>query len=69
MCVGKFLFNNYKQACSIIHVYTPELEEFKAAYSFSDADFEQWHQEESEWLASWSKEPTEDTEGVVCGSP
>ena len=33
MCVGKFLFNNYKQARSIIHVYTPELEEFKAVYA------------------------------------
>ena len=60
VCIGKFLFNNYKQAHSIIYVYSPELEAFKAVYGFGAADFEQWHHEESEWLASQCKEPAED---------
>ena len=59
--VGKFLFNNYKQACSVFNNYTPELEAFKTVYGFCRADFEQWHHKESKWLASQFKEPVEDT--------
>jgi hypothetical protein len=58
------LFNNYKQALSIIHEYTPKVERFKAVFHVEDSDFESWRQEELNYLENLSKEPKRDAEVV-----
>jgi hypothetical protein len=49
---GRFLYNNYKQALDIISKNTPELDLFKRTNNVVDDDFEQWHQEELDYLRS-----------------
>jgi hypothetical protein len=55
--VGRFLFNNYKQALDIINKGMTELAKFKALMSFDDNDFEAWHREELVYLKDCTSEP------------
>ncbi|KAF8510085.1 hypothetical protein JB92DRAFT_2728674, partial [Gautieria morchelliformis] len=55
-----FMYNNYKQALSIINEYIPEVEAFKSAHGYIDEDFISWHDEEFTYLANSGKEPPED---------
>ncbi|KAF7964652.1 hypothetical protein HWV62_4415, partial [Athelia sp. TMB] len=43
---GSFMFNNYKQALMIIKDYTPQIAAFKAQFLVTDADIEQWINQE-----------------------
>ncbi|KAF8581168.1 hypothetical protein K439DRAFT_1647970 [Ramaria rubella] len=44
--LSKFIYNNYKQATSLIADYLPEVEAFQAVHGYMDAAFHSWHQEE-----------------------
>ncbi|KAI5985604.1 hypothetical protein EDD15DRAFT_2390125 [Pisolithus albus] len=63
--LSKFLYNNYKQALDIVNTLGPVVEELKASLEITDADFERWNQEESEYLARVSKEQPEDIEQAM----
>jgi hypothetical protein len=63
--VGRFLYNNYKQALAIISEYGPEIEHFKAIHSLEDADFERWHTEELEYLESAHTESVTDIAAIT----
>ena len=55
---GKFLFNNYKQAITIISDYTPDIIALKAVMpGLADEDFVKWKEEESQYLRSLRQEP------------
>lgn len=58
--IGKFLYNNYKQALAIIEEYTPEVAHFKSIHGFEDADFIKWHAEQLEYLTNLKDEPETD---------
>jgi Kyakuja-Dileera-Zisupton transposase len=47
---GKFLYNNYVQALSIIKEYSKEIDNFKTTRGFSNEDFENWRTEELDYL-------------------
>ncbi|KAF8481388.1 hypothetical protein JB92DRAFT_3085880 [Gautieria morchelliformis] len=55
-----FMYNNYKQALSIINEYIPEVEAFKSAHGYTDEDFIYWHDEEFTYLSNSGKEPPGD---------
>ncbi|KAI0751728.1 hypothetical protein C8Q80DRAFT_1098477 [Daedaleopsis nitida] len=58
--LGRFSYNNYRQALAIIEEYTPLVDAFKNERHLEDSDFERWIEEEHEYLQSLSKEPDED---------
>jgi hypothetical protein len=58
--LGKFLYNNYKQALGIISSYVPEIERFKQTFGYQDDDFLRWRDEEIEYLSNLSREPEHD---------
>ncbi|EGO30757.1 hypothetical protein SERLADRAFT_404785 [Serpula lacrymans var. lacrymans S7.9] len=43
---GRFLLNNYRQAISIIHDYSPVVEKFQTLHNISNTDFVRWNLEE-----------------------
>lgn len=47
---GKFLYDNYKQALSIIAEYDPQVSAYCQANDISNSDFDVWHKEELEYL-------------------
>ncbi|TFK59525.1 hypothetical protein BDN72DRAFT_944548, partial [Pluteus cervinus] len=47
----KFIHDNYRQALKIIEVNVPKLDDFKATFGFSGADFESWYREEKAYLS------------------
>jgi hypothetical protein len=61
---GSFLFNNYKQALTIIAEYTPQVELFKSQFQITDKDFEQWRRDEFSYLTQLSKDPEHDVLAV-----
>ncbi|KAG2341415.1 hypothetical protein BDR05DRAFT_1001795 [Suillus weaverae] len=63
--IGKFLYNNYKQALAIIDDLTPAVEELKLALKITDADFERWNTEELEFLENVAEESDEDIEAMA----
>jgi hypothetical protein len=64
--VGKFLFNNYKQAITIISDYTPDINALKAIMpGLSDEDFVKWREEELQYLRSLRQEPEYDVQVVA----
>ncbi|KAF8497296.1 hypothetical protein JB92DRAFT_3224434 [Gautieria morchelliformis] len=58
--LSNFMYNNYKQALSIINEYIPEVEAFKSAHGYTDEGFISWHDEEFTYLSNSGKEPPED---------
>lgn len=58
--IGKFIYDNYRQALKIIREYTPELDMFKQLHGITDSDFVKWHEEQISYLKSLKKEPEED---------
>lgn len=50
LILGKFLYDNYKQALSIIAEYEPQISAYCQANDLSESDFETWHKEELEYL-------------------
>jgi hypothetical protein len=63
--IGKFLYNNYKQALRIINEFTPTVEELKTQLKISDSDFERWNAEEAEYLGNLAKEPDFDIQSTA----
>jgi hypothetical protein len=61
---GNFLLNNYKQALKIIKEYGPEVEAFKTQLAISDTTFEEWLNNEREFLLALKDEP--DEWGLKC---
>jgi hypothetical protein len=59
------LYNNYKQALTIIDDLTPAVEELKLALKITDADFERWNTEELEFLENVAEESDEDIEAMA----
>ncbi len=57
--LGKFLFNNYRQALKIIKDYEPEVERMKATLQITNDDIEQWLVEEQKFLMNLKNEPEE----------
>ena len=63
---GKFLFNNYKQAITIISDFTPDINALKEVMpGLSDEDFVKWREEELQYLRSLKQEPEYDTQVVA----
>jgi hypothetical protein len=54
--LGRFLYNNYKQALDIINDLTPAVEELKVQLNLVDADFHHWNAEELKYLESLANE-------------
>jgi hypothetical protein len=54
---AKFLYNNYKQALSFIRNFTPEVDNFKCTFGYSDDDFQNWRLEEQDYLLGLDHEP------------
>jgi hypothetical protein len=48
--IGKFLYNNYRQALETIRNYVPELEAFSTMTGITGDNFESWIQEETAYL-------------------
>lgn len=63
--LGKFLYNNYKQALAIVNDLSPAIEELKLALKITDADFERWNTEELEFLETLTEESEEDFEAMT----
>jgi len=63
--IGKFLYNNYKQALAIINDLSPAVEELKLALKVADADFERWNAEELEFLETLAAESEDDIEAMT----
>jgi hypothetical protein len=60
--MGNFLFDNYKQALTIITEYTPKIEALKAIVpGLADEDFIKWREEELEYLKNMQEELEYDT--------
>lgn len=59
------MYNNYKQALTIIDDLTPAVEELKLALKITDADFERWNTEELEFLENVAEESDEDIEAMA----
>lgn len=60
------MYNNYRQASSIIKTYGQELADFKQLHpSVTDADFEQWPAQELEYLRQVRTEPEQDIQVVA----
>ncbi|KAI0083349.1 hypothetical protein BDY19DRAFT_987928 [Irpex rosettiformis] len=57
--LSKFLYQNYRQALSIIKDYTPEVQRMKDALQITDQDIESWLHEEHKFLTSLKNEPEE----------
>lgn len=62
---GRFLYNNYKQALSIIAEFTPEVNAFKEKHSLPDDVFEVWRNQELEYLMSLSAAPEYDVQAIA----
>lgn len=56
---GRFLYNNYVQALTIIKDYTPHVEEMKERLKITDADIDNWLKEELEFFLNLKDEPNE----------
>ena len=64
--VGNFLLGNYKQALTMITEYEHDVKLFQEATGYTDADFEQWHTEEHDYLnRACHKEHTDDEQKVA----
>ncbi|KAG2087255.1 uncharacterized protein F5147DRAFT_588159 [Suillus discolor] len=63
--LGKFLYNNYKQALAIIDDLSPAAEELKLVLNISDEDFERWNMEEFKFLETLTEETDEDVEAMT----
>ena len=59
--LGRFLFNNYKQAFSLITDYSKDLDAYRALYPTQTLNFEAWASEELEYLKNVATEPMQDT--------
>ena len=55
--IGRFLYNNYRQALNIIKDYSPDVERMKNALQVTDEDIEGWVTEERRFLTSLKNEP------------
>ncbi len=62
---ARFLYNNYRQALSIMAEYTPIVEDYKAVNKLCDDDFESWRNDELAYLQRLVKEPEEDISKVA----
>lgn len=56
---GRFLFNNYRQALATIKDLSPAVEHMKAELHVSDADIQQWLEDERKFLKDLKDEPEE----------
>lgn len=59
--IGRFLYNNYKQALSIISEYTLEIDRLKAQLNVTDETIEGWIGEERQFLQELKQPPEERT--------
>jgi hypothetical protein len=59
--IGKFIYNNYKQALTILREEEKMLAVIETAFSVSRADFPAHLAEEKEWLRSLDSEPPAET--------
>lgn len=62
--IGKFLHDNYKQALSIIAEYGPQVDAYCKNNNVTDADFENWHREELEYLKNLTSKTPENPDAV-----
>ncbi|KAI0038843.1 hypothetical protein FA95DRAFT_1504966, partial [Auriscalpium vulgare] len=62
--LSTFLYNNYRQALSMISEYTRELAVFTQITGFSAPDFERWIVEERDYLENLREEPEEDIQKI-----
>ncbi|KAH7917652.1 hypothetical protein BV22DRAFT_1108532 [Leucogyrophana mollusca] len=60
----RFLFNNYKQALTIISEFSTGLDNFKRDKNLTDEDFVRWKDEELQYLENSAKEPEYNTMAV-----
>jgi KDZ transposase-like protein len=58
--LGKFLYNNYRQALKTIDENTTILQAYEQRTSFTEKDYKQWREEEKTYLNSLRTEPMED---------
>ncbi|KIK34196.1 hypothetical protein CY34DRAFT_98437 [Suillus luteus UH-Slu-Lm8-n1] len=58
--LSRFLFNNYRQALTIIADYTKEIEAYRAVYPDEVLDFDSWIDEELQYLVTVGSEPQHD---------
>ncbi|KAG2341488.1 hypothetical protein BDR05DRAFT_976866 [Suillus weaverae] len=58
--LSHFLFNNYRQALTIITDYTKEIEAYHAVYPDEVLDFDSWIDEELQYLVTVGSEPQHD---------
>jgi hypothetical protein len=61
LSVGKFIYNNYKQALTILREEEKMLCVIETGFSVSRADFPGHLEEEKEWLRSLESEPPAET--------
>ncbi|KIM53199.1 hypothetical protein SCLCIDRAFT_32065 [Scleroderma citrinum Foug A] len=58
--LSRFLFNNYKQALSLITDYSKDLDAYRVLYLTQTLNFEAWASEELEYLKNVVTEPMQD---------
>jgi hypothetical protein len=58
--LGRFIFNNYKQAVTLIDDFTKELDAYHLSFPDQAMDFETWVTEELAYLESIASEPARD---------
>lgn len=59
--LGKFTFNNYRQALQILENEAVVLEEITRTKGWTGKDYEDWMEQERSWLEDLRREPEEDT--------
>lgn len=57
--LGKFLYNNYKQALDIIQDYGPDVQAMLSRLNINEDDVVGWIQKESVFLGNLQEEPEE----------
>ncbi|KAG1736433.1 uncharacterized protein EDB91DRAFT_1238058 [Suillus paluster] len=62
--LSRFIFNNYKQAVTLITDFTKELDAYRLSFPDQAMDFETWVAEELAYLESVALEPARDTLAV-----
>lgn len=58
--LGKFTFNNYRQALQILENEAVVLEEITRTKGWTGKDYEDWMEQERSWLEDLRREPEED---------
>ena len=59
--LGKFIYNNYRQALEILAKDGPLLETMRKDKGFTGETYERWMDEERQWLEDLRREPEADS--------